>query len=212
MKVVVISDTHNKHEFIDLPAGDVIVHAGDFSHSMNQALNFVEWYGKLDYKYKILIAGNHEQYVSQIGYEKFSLYCAQNNVIYLEDTSIEIEGIKFHGSPYSVNFCNWAFMKEDEDLDAHWDNIPEDTDVLIVHGPAYNILDKVNQCILEPHVGSKGLQNRAIELSNKKLKYLITGHIHEAYGATEVGTLTCINACIFEHGYLGLKKPSSFEI
>ena len=63
MKLCIISDTHNKHKRLPpLPEADVIIHAGDFTsvgHS-HEIVNFMQWYSKLPYKYKIVIAGNHD--------------------------------------------------------------------------------------------------------------------------------------------------------
>ena len=59
-----------------------------------------------------------------------------------KDSEVIIDGIKFYGSPWVTKFYDWAFMKLDEDLQPHWDNIPTDTDVLITHGPPKSILDK----------------------------------------------------------------------
>lgn len=63
MKFVVISDTHGLHEDLqDLPNGDVIIHAGDFCHfsGAESRKRFLSWYADLNYRYKILISGNHD--------------------------------------------------------------------------------------------------------------------------------------------------------
>lgn len=61
---VCISDTHGKHrEMPALPTGDVLVHAGDFSMTglLDEIEDFVEWFaGVPGFKYKVVIAGNHE--------------------------------------------------------------------------------------------------------------------------------------------------------
>ena len=50
-------------------------------------------------------------------------------------------GYNFYGSPYSVEFCGWAFMEECENLAKIWEKIPTNTDILITHGPPFDILD-----------------------------------------------------------------------
>ena len=62
MKIVCISDTHGLHDKIVLPEGDMIIHAGDCTNfgSTAQVIEFLEWFSKLAYKYKIFIAGNHD--------------------------------------------------------------------------------------------------------------------------------------------------------
>ena len=63
-----------------------------------------------------------------------------------DDSGIEIEGIKFWGSPWSNQFGNWAFMADDITLyEQAWSKIPEDTQVLITHGPAKGLGDEVYQ-------------------------------------------------------------------
>jgi len=60
------------------------------------------------------------------------------NCTYLEDSSVTIEGYKIHGSPWTPEFCGWAFMLENEkDMLKKWKMIPDDTDILITHGPPY---------------------------------------------------------------------------
>ncbi len=54
-----------------------------------------------------------------------------------------IEGLKFYGSPWQPTFHNWAFnLDRGEEIKKVWDKIPNDTDVLITHGPPFGILDK----------------------------------------------------------------------
>jgi 3',5'-cyclic AMP phosphodiesterase CpdA len=67
MKIICISDTHNKHRNLDVPDGDVIVHAGDFSENgtKSETFNFLKWFSGLPHKHKILIAGNHDFYLEK---------------------------------------------------------------------------------------------------------------------------------------------------
>ena len=67
-----------------------------------------------------------------------------SNALYLEDSGIEIDGVRFWGSPWTPNFMDWAFMLDrDELLYQKWKAIPEHTDVLITHGPPKGIGDLV---------------------------------------------------------------------
>ena len=63
MKIVIISDTHNRHRKLTLPEADTIIHCGDFT-SMgyeHEIRDFMKWFSHLNqYSYKLLIAGNHE--------------------------------------------------------------------------------------------------------------------------------------------------------
>lgn len=212
MKIVCISDTHHKHRYInplDLQDADMIIHAGDFTSNGNQAqtITFLKWYESLPIKHKILIAGNHDFYCCS---DTFQYLLTQHapSVKYLFNESIVIEGFKIWGSPYSNTFGHWAFMKDDLDLATIWDTIPDDTDIVVTHGPAYFIGDKVlnPQYGLSPHVGSQALRMRLTELP--KLKLHVTGHIHEAAGLYFEHYVT-INASICDLNYVPFNKPIS---
>jgi Icc-related predicted phosphoesterase len=214
MKVTVISDTHGYHKDLELTAGDVLVHCGDFSHRPESVFAFVKWLGEQPFEHKILIAGNHDTYVETVGYTQMFDYCKSHGVNYLQDTSVIINGIKFYGTPWTPMFMNWAFMRNDDMLDNYWDMIPSDTDVLITHGPAYGIADKVldvystNSANIDKHVGSKTLLHKIQTLD---LKYHLFGHIHECYGEYNL-KYKAINASIFDYYNNELNSPISFEI
>jgi len=54
----------------------------------------------------------------------------------VQDSSINIEGIKIYGSPWQPSYHDWAFnLERGEAIRKKWDLIPGDTDVLITHGP-----------------------------------------------------------------------------
>ena len=59
-----MSDTHDMHHKIDiksLPEADIFIHAGDFTdYGKEQDFwRFFELLDKLNFKHKIVIAGNH---------------------------------------------------------------------------------------------------------------------------------------------------------
>ena len=64
MKFLAISDTHCRHHNIRLPKADVLLHAGDISYrgKKEESIDFLEWFAKQDFQYKIFIAGNHDFY------------------------------------------------------------------------------------------------------------------------------------------------------
>jgi Icc-related predicted phosphoesterase len=102
--------------------------------------DFDDWLGTLPHKHKIVICGNHDLCFEDNPKEARKL---MKNAHYLEDETIEIEGLKFYGSPWQPEFHNWAFnLNRGEEIKKKWDLIPNDTDVLITHGPPYGILDK----------------------------------------------------------------------
>ena len=215
MKIVCLSDTHNKHHYINTLAfndADMIIHAGDFTSNGNQSqtIRFLQWYESLNIKHKVLIAGNHDAYCCS---DTFQYLLEQHapSVKYLFNESIVIEGLKIWGSPYSNTFGHWPFMKDDLDLATIWDEIPEDTDIVVTHGPAYRIGDKVMnpQYGFSPHVGSPALAARLHKLP--KLKLHVTGHIHEAAGIY-LGKYTTINASICDLNYVPFNHPLTVNL
>lgn len=202
MKIICIADTHNTYNDLILPDGDMLIVAGDIDTYHGKILFnlFNNWISSLDYKYKIVIAGNHDKYF------------AENNIvntpyIYLNDSGVEIEGVKFYGSPVSPKFGHWSFMKERGDESAKvWDKIPDDTDVLITHGPPYGILDET---AFKNKVGCYDLLQRVLKV---KPKYHIFGHIHEAYGIEKKGETTFINTSVVDFHYNLKNKPIVIEI
>ena len=154
MKIVTISDTHGMHRSLNMPSGDVLVHAGDFSAdgTLENAREFNQWLGTLDYEHKVVIAGNHE-----LCFEKNSAEAEKliSNAVYLKDSSIVIDGLKFYGAPWQPAFYDWAFnLQRGSELKQKWDMIEEGTDVLITHGPLYGYLDSVVEC---EHLGCEEL-------------------------------------------------------
>lgn len=209
MKITTISDTHGLHHQIQLPGGDVLIHAGDVCNrgTTVEALDFMNWFSNQKYTYKIFIAGNHDFY-----FEKEPIAAIQSllpeNVFYLNDSGITIEGISFWGSPITPEFHNMAFnRKRGADIAKHWDLIPATIDVLITHGPAYGILDKTFQ---NWYVGCTDLLAKIEEI---KPQYHIFGHIHEGFGLVEREGTSFINTSSVDFRYKMRKTPFfDFEI
>ena len=218
MKILCISDTHTKHNLIrsrliDNADGtiDTIIHAGDISSGgyKGEILKFLEWYNKLPYKNKILIAGNHDFYMEEGKPEDITAMLAEfPNIIYLNDSGIEIDGIKFWGSPVQPYFYNWAFNRIGDAICKHWELIPLDTQVLITHGPVKGILDKTKR---NGGVGCPYLLEKLTQLTELKLH--ICGHIHEAYGRmeNEKGQIF-VNASVLNANYYMANEPIQVEI
>jgi len=213
MKTLVISDTHSLHlnwenKFPLHDGIDLIIHAGDLTnigaiHEMN---DFVYWFNNLPVKHKIMIAGNHD-----LGLDNFNRYTILDifrgtNINYLEDSGVEIEGIKFWGSPVTPPFGNWAFMREPDKIKLHWDGIPDNTDVLITHAPPKGILDYVSR---GENVGCPILLERIKEI---KPLFHCYGHIHEPYGIKTIEDTTYINAAIVNDRYIPIRGGHIIDI
>jgi len=216
LKLCCISDTHGKYNQLDLtnyPA-DVLIHAGDWTakSTKTQILSFLEWFDVQPFNHKILVAGNHETLVEedQDWFYKALQFFPEIN--YLQDSEMSIDGIKFYGSPYSNEFYEWAFMEDEWDLQAIWDKIPDDTNVLITHGPAYGCHDLVKHAYgRDPHVGSQSLHYKKLALQGT-LKAHICGHIHENYGTSIVHSWVNVNAAVLNDRYKLVNTPIVIEV
>ena len=198
MRLVCISDTHGHHGEIDLPDGDVLIHAGDFSRrsTRSELEGFVSWMASLPYAHKIFVAGNHDFIFENDPDLARSL--VPNDVTYLQDSSVTIEGAKIWGSPWQPWFFDWAFnLQRGSQLREKWDLIPNDTDVLITHGPPKDVCDRT---VGGEHAGCEEL---ALAVERVKPAVHIFGHIHEGYG--RLGR--SVNASICSVAYLPVNPP-----
>ena len=189
MRIVAISDTHARHRAIpDVPAGDVLVHAGDLTSvgKPEHVQEFNTWLGELPHPHKVVIAGNHD-----FPFERApaSVEPLLTNCVYLRDSAIVIEGVTFYGSPWQPAFMDWAFNPErGEELRKKWELIPDGTDVLITHGPPAGHGDTTTRGAC---VGCVDLMEAVLRV---KPRLHIFGHIHEGAGVTEADGTRFANA------------------
>lgn len=186
MKIWHISDTHTLHRDleIDMPSADWVIHSGDCcdSHDLvnNQVewKNFSDWFIKLPIKVKILVLGNHDKYAA-VNQARVKRWAKENDVIYLMDQSITIDNYTVFGSPFTPRYgTDWAFNADRNSIRKHWKLIPDNTDILITHGPPKGILDlSENKSHQLEQCGDKALWNRIQDLKNLKLHCF--GHIHD---------------------------------
>lgn len=200
MRLVCISDTHSRHQDLDLPAGDVLVHAGDLTtRGTEKEIRAVDaWLGTLAFRHKVIIAGNHD-----FGFERDPAARSWiQHATYLQDEGVEIEGVRFWGSPWQPRFFDWAFnLDRGAPLRHIWDAIPADTDVLITHGPPHGILDRTAH---GEDVGCEELR-RAVERVAPRLH--VFGHIHESHGTFEGGPTRFVNASTCDLRYRAVQPP-----
>lgn len=168
--------------------------------------DFLTWFENQDFKYKILVAGNHDFYFERESVENIQSILPKN-IVYLKDSLTTIKRLKIWGSPITPWFFNWAFNRHrGNEIQRHWDLIPTDTDILITHGPVFRILDLTSS---QQHVGCKDL---FLKVSAVKPKVHICGHIHESYGVTEKHGTKFINSSVLNEKYELVNRPIEFEI
>lgn len=222
IKVTCISDTHNKHDLLDIEETDLLIHAGDFTTRgrENELTDFIKWFAAQPAKYKIATPGNHDWIT-----EKNPDYCKKRfedlgcHLLIDEILNIQIKNrtIKVFGSPWSPHFHSWAwnfpkFKKQyKKKAKSVYSLIEPGTDIIISHGPPYMIRDQVDYPYPgeDPHVGCKYLRYRTKKI---KPQLLVCGHIHEAFGTEKLDNTTVINAASCNLRYHIQQDPISLYI
>ncbi len=206
MKLVFISDTHNQHEKFEIPDGDFIIHCGDVSGRgiKSEVESFLNWFEKLPHRNKIMIPGNHDFFFEEY-YDTAKNMVDSRGIICLMDSEVEIDGIKFWGSPVTPYFHNWAFNRfRGSDIQNHWNKIPDDIDVLITHGPPAHAKNHLSMVIEGEDVGCEDLYK---VIQRIKPKVNCFGHIHEGYGTSIEDDTILINCSLLNRRYSPVNKP-----
>ncbi|MDX2285018.1 MAG: metallophosphatase domain-containing protein [Bacteroidia bacterium] len=207
MRIVCISDTHGQHAAIRLPEGDLLIHAGDFTPDgqLADTARFMQWLDGQPFPHKVLISGNHDFLAEREPGLFRSLLPA--GCIYLENEGAEIAGLRIWGSPITPWFHDWAFNRQPgPDIRRYWQAIPEGLDLLITHGPPYGIRD------LNLEGSLAGCRDLNHELWRARPRAHVFGHIHEAYGITQVEEIRFINASQLDHRYQLANPPIVIDL
>jgi Icc-related predicted phosphoesterase len=194
---------------LNFRGGDVLVFCGDLSSkgSLEDVAAFAEFVSRLDYKEKIIIAGNHDFCFENSNKQMAQKILQDHQLIYLEDSGVELQGINFWGSPIQPWFHDWAFNRQrGDEIQKHWDLIPANTDVLITHGPPFGILDL---CHHGERVGCLELLKTVEKI---KPRIHAFGHIHEAYGTTQIDKTLFVNACNLNEKYKLTNPPIDIDL
>jgi Icc-related predicted phosphoesterase len=176
MIIDAISDLHGFYP--ELEGGDLLIIAGDLTTRDRpiEYQTFKAWLLGQNYKRKIVIAGNHDNYIQRGACETMWM---MPGLQYLCDSGTEFEGLKIWGSPWTKIFpgmnphCKAFTFDTEEELAEKWARIPYDIDILITHSPALKILDAN---IAGKHCGSRSLKERLFQI---KPRVHVFGHIHE---------------------------------
>lgn len=220
MKTIILSDTHCRLRKIDVPAGDLLLHAGDLTFKgdikeISQELRELERISK-NFTYGcVFIAGNHDRLAEQQPFLMKQM-ALDHGLTYLDHSSTVINGFNIFGSAYSPEFCNWSFGYDRAEAFKYWSEIPDNTHILITHGPPMGVLDSVIKFnsmkgeYVEEKVGCLDLYNRIQEL--KELKVHCFGHIHQNYGIQVFNKIYSVNASVCTENYRPINKPVVIEL
>ncbi len=213
MRLVAISDTHQQHSKIIVPDGDLLIHSGDATNqgSIGAFGDFANWMKQLPHTHKIFVGGNHDGCLENANRHIAEQMIKDAGVIYLHDQSVVIEGYKIYGSPYQPFFGNWAFnLHRGKQLQDKWAQIPDDTEILITHGPPFGIGDEVLELGNIIHVGDQDLLNRMYQLPNLKIK--VHGHLHLGYSIKIIANIAFINASCCTEQYKPINQPIVYDL
>lgn len=206
VKLVCLSDTHNTQpsKYPEVPKGDVLVHAGDFTYQgrRREMRAFAAWVADLGFKHVVIVPGNHELSMDprrrEFDLESYDILRNIPSCQVLVDRGTQIEGKSFYGSPFTREYNNWAFSLQPGREHLHWATVPDSIDVLITHQPASGYL------------GCKHLRDRILETEPR---IHICGHIHEEAGKEYlIGKTASYNCAILDENYVQANKPTVVEI
>lgn len=209
IKIVAFGDTHGCHSKVILPECDITIFTGDWSCNTltieDDLTNFAIWFGQQRAKWKIVIAGNHD-FVEKWPLEKTISEFARYGILYLQDAGVCLNGITLYGSPWTTKFNNWAFGKNEFELNEIWQTLPDNVDILITHGPPKGILDYAHH----QYLGSSALKDSFLQC---KPRIHVFGHIHEQGGKSHKAFgILHYNVALLDEFYHLVRKPKIFYI
>jgi len=205
MRLVLLSDTHGRHKKLTLPDGDVLIHCGDVSHRGNLAETeaFGRWFAAQPHTFKVLVPGNHDAATENPTARNL---LRSLGITVLVDGGATIGGKRFHGSPWTPRFGDWAWMRDDAELGSYFAEIPQGLDVLVTHGPPRGILDRNSA---QEACGSAALLDAA---TIKKPRLHVFGHIHEGRGMCQRGDTDFLNVANLSFDYTRLHDPVVYDL
>lgn len=215
VKIACISDLHSKIDEVIISKVDLLLIAGDLCPAYHSDIlsidlqarwlqkDFPYWFLVQPVKECVAIFGNH----CWIGEKaRHRIPVMPDNFRYIQDESIELFGLKIYGTAWSLPFNNWAFNLPEERLEIYWDNISDDTDILLCHCPPYGIMDTAIGGI---SIGSKTLLARIMKI---KPKMVVFGHCHNEYGIIEKDGIKFVNCSVLDEKYTMARKPIYLEM
>ncbi len=227
MKLVACADLHGRLPDVPacdllLVAGDVCPHAGggapvggraDLSHQAEWLGGpFRDWLDRVPARAVVATWGNHDF----VGQRAPGRVPAGLRWTLLVDAAATVLGVTVYGCPWSLHFHDWAFNAPPPDpageafLAAQLAGVPAGTDVLLTHGPPLGHGDRTAD---GRRVGSAAVVECAGRVG---LPLVVTGHIHEAYGRTELvtpaGVTAVLNASVVDRQYRLANRPIEFDL
>jgi len=207
MRVCCLSDLHG--HFPEVPPCDLLILAGDYAPAYKHHPVFfyrdqmAPWVADAARNCQVVgIAGNHD-----LLFEKRPDLVPQMEWTYLQDSGTIVNGLRIWGTPWQPRFFDWAFNLDEPELCERWALIPDDTDILITHGPprGYGDWSTFNN----ERCGSAGLLAR---IESVRPGVAVAGHIHDGYGRYQIGKTLFVSASYVDEDYRPRHRPQVVEV
>jgi hypothetical protein len=199
MRIVCMADTHQFHHELTVPAGDLLVHAGDFCRrgDLGECQQFADWWNYLPHRHKVLVPGNHEFCFQKQRARAFAMFPGTHCLL---DAEVTLGGARIYGSPWQPRYLDWAFnLPRGEALAARWARIPAGLHLLVTHGPPHGTGDRTSHGERAhrggPHSGCEDLRDRVAQVRPALHVY---GHVHEDGGAWDLDGCMSANVTTWE--------------
>lgn len=186
LKIVAISDVHEKWADLELPPADLLIIAGDLCERRDQSFAAADaWVATVEQRFTfgaLYVPGNHDAPILESAQaKKYQALAPHLFDVMLVDKTVEVSGLRIHGMP-------WDFA----DRETPEEKIPSGLDILVTHEPPQGILDWSARSP-DDSQGNRSLRQR-VAIVRPRLH--IFGHCHMAYGVHKTPETTFINVAI----------------
>ena len=184
--IVHMSDTHNllkpHSKKLFFPRGDILIHSGNFtlSGSAEEFERFDAWLKSVQdlYPIRIVVLGSKD--VKQFGTQWLKMKSLLPHATHVcVNEQVTVYGIKFYAVGWHPGIKSNGTIRPGaaSSTSLGYESIPHGIDVLVTHGPAFGVLDKVGG--LKEHWGSREL----VEAIRRVEPHVhLHGHIKESRG------------------------------
>ena len=220
MKLLLMADLHGTLPVVTTEAdvaviaGDVIPATSTYSSTKDGLLRqvqwiherFIPWLQTLPVTSVVITWGNHDWFADQKDGSLVPELWWPENVHVLVNKAVTLDGVKFYGVPQQPRFYDWAFNEDDtpEGLGQRWQQVPDDTDVLVTHGPPFGCVDWVGS----RRCGSKTMATWLKSGTDNLPTLVVCGHIHAAGGNTrKCGETVVMNVALADEQYRQVRQP-----
>jgi hypothetical protein len=229
-RLVCISDTHQRHRTLkSVPAGDVLVHAGDvllcnrlFSPkaSLEALADFNAWLGEQPHPVKIVIGGNHDHALQKLGAQ--AVRATLTNAVYLEYDFVSLPHPRFpdaaplrvFGAPFSRGSSSNKAFQERQHKDQPF---PEHRLPSQIFDPAITALPESGPLVDVFITHSSSLPQIALTGKAPLTSVHIGGHIHSHYGVRHIvgdgrPPYVSVVACTVDGNYKVANPPIVLDV